>query len=222
MRIEFVGDSLTSAEGVLAPRGNDEWIPLFFSAAAGYAHICARELGAEYRILSQSGYGVNWDWQFIAENNMADGYRKIVGTQKGEAAEARGCQNDYDFSAWKADIVVIRLHSNDVGGMRGKDNVAEMRDKAVEGSVRFLKDVRACNPDAKIVWIAPDSRTMPELSEETVERCKRDGMENVSLFKLPDYTEEDLAARGHPGAEYNRRAGLILAEYLKGLTGEQF
>ena len=74
-------------------------------------------LNAERRILSQSGYGVVWNWMHEVRGNMSDGYERMVGVLEGPEAEARGCGKAYDFAAWPADIVCIRLLSNDAGGM---------------------------------------------------------------------------------------------------------
>ena len=214
-RIEFIGDSLTSAEGSLAPMGNDEWLSMWFSACANYSHYACRELNAERRVLSQSGYGVCWDYQGHREGNMADGYRKIAGVLKGEAAEARGCQKDYDFSAWPADAVCIRLLSNDVGGMRRMERVDELSGELVEGAARFICTVRECNPAAKIIWLLPSSTTLPQLGVRAVDRARDEGVREVYAFSLPDYGPQDMGARNHPNAAYNERAGHALAEYLK-------
>jgi len=217
LRIEFVGDSLSSAEGALAPAGNTEWIPMWFTACGNYSHYACRALNAERRLLSQSGWGVCWDYQFNAEGNMADGYGLIVGPLAGEAAEARGCRKPYDFSAWKADVVCIRLLSNDVGGMRHADKVDELTPALTEGCVRFIEKVRACNPDAHIVWILPGSKSMPEIGVAAVERCRAKGMDKVGCLAVPDYGADDLGARNHPNAAYNERIGRIVADYIRTL-----
>ena len=40
-------------------------------------------------------------------------------------------------------------------------------------------------------------------------------MTGLYTFALPDYHEEDTGARFHPNAEWNRKAGLLLAEYIR-------
>ena len=42
-------------------------------------------------------------------------------------------------------------------------------------------------------------------------------MKDVYAFSVPDYGPEDMGARWHPNAEYNKRIGLMLAEYLKSI-----
>ena len=216
-RIEFVGDSLTSGEGALAPRDNEEWITPWFSARANYSWYACDALNAERRVLSQSGYGVCWDWEHTEKNNMADGYDRIAGVLYGEAAEKRGCRKAYDFSSWIPDLICIRLLTNDVNGMRVRDSLDRDRESVTRGAVDFILKVRRLNPTSRIVWILPGSASCPEIGEEAVRRAVEAGVDRLTCFALPDYGPEDFGARAHPNAAWNRRAGLLLADYLKTL-----
>jgi len=218
LRIEFIGDSLTSGEGALAPKDNDEWISLWFTACGNYSHYACKALNAERRVLSQSGYGVSWDWEMKPEGNMSEGYRKIAGVMKGEAAEKRGCQKDYDFSSWPADVVCVRLLTNDIGATLSQHKEAELAETITDNCVRFLHAIRECNPTAKIVWILPDSQRLPHIAINAVNRCVAEGLGEISFFVMPDYTDQDMGARQHPNAAYNERVGLMLADYLRSLT----
>ena len=217
LKIEFIGDSLTSGEGSLAPRGNDEWITPWFSARGNYSWYACRMLNAERRILSQSGYGVLWNWMHEAQGNMSDGYEQIAGVLKSPEAEARGCGKAYDFSGWPADFVCIRLGSNDAGGMNARQSYEQDREELREGCLRLIRKVRKNNPKAKIVWILPDSGCHPEIAAAAVEQARAEGMEQIYTFALPDYHEEDCGARNHPNAEWNRMAGEKLGAYLQTL-----
>ncbi len=217
LRIEFIGDSLTSGEGSLAPRGNEEWITAWFSARANYSWEACRMLNAERRILSQSGYGAVWNYLHDETRNMADGYELIAGVLSGPEAEARGCRKPYDFAAWPADIVCIRLGSNDAGGMNYRKSLEQDRETLVQGFRKLLGKVRKCNPGAKIVWIKPDSGCYPEIAEKAAELARADGLREIYTFALPDYHPEDCGARNHPGAAWNRMAGELLGEYLKSI-----
>ena len=215
LKIEFIGDSLTSGEGSLAPKGNDEWITIWFSATGNYSDVACRELNAERRVMSQSGWGVCWDWEHKTSGNMTDHYEEIAGVLRGEAAEQRGCTLENDFSAWQPDIVCIRLLTNDCGGMEQKGSFEQDRETVVAGCVTLLEKVRKNNPKAKIVWILPGTSSHPELAEEAVGKVRHEGMADVFTFALPDYGPEDMGARYHPNAVWNRKAGLLLAEFLK-------
>ena len=215
LKIEFVGDSLTSGEGALAPKGNDEWISIWFSACGNYSHIACEALDAERRVLSQSGWGVCWDWEHNPAHTMTAYYEQIAGVLQGPAAEERGCCKPYDFTAWQPDIVCIRLLTNDCGGMNMQNSFDRDRDTVVAGSIALLKKVRKNNPGAKIVWILPGTNSHPELAEEAVAGARQEGIGQLFTFSLPDYGPDDMGAREHPNAAWNRKAGLLLADYLR-------
>ena len=56
-RLEFVGDSITSGEGTVGAVYEEDWISAFFSAMNTYPRMVADALSAEYRVISQSGWG---------------------------------------------------------------------------------------------------------------------------------------------------------------------
>ena len=215
MKIEFVGDSLTSAEGAMAPKDNMEWVTAWFTARGNYSWYACEALNAERQILSQSGWGVCWDWQHTEANNMSDAYEYTVGVLHGPEADARGCGKHWDFSRWKPDIVCIRLLTNDWNGMNNRDSFESDRETAIRGAMKLIRKVRNCNPASKIVWILPGTEFHPELAAEAVKRMQEEGMQDLYSFTLPDYGPEDMGARWHPNAEWNRMAGELLAGYLK-------
>ena len=215
LKIEFIGDSLTSGEGSLAPRGNDEWITQWFSARGNYSWVACDALNAERRILSQSGWGVCWDWEHNPAHTLTAHYEEIAGVLQGPAAEARGCTKLYDFSSWQPDIVCIRLLTNDQNGMNQRGSFEQDRETVIQGAADLLRRVRRNNPEAKIVWILPASDCHPELGEAAVRAAREEGLSGLCSFALPDYHEEDTGARFHPNAEWNRKAGLLLAGFLR-------
>ena len=87
-------------------------------------------------------------------------------------------------------------------------------DKNFDLAVDLIRKVRKYNPPAKIVWILPGSDCRPELAAEAVKRAQEEGMKDLYAFTLPDYGPEETGARWHPNAEYNRKAGLLLAQFL--------
>ena len=214
-RIEFIGDSLTSGEGALAPKGNEEWVTPWFSARGNYSWYACEVLNADRHILSQSGWGVCWDWQHDREHNMTDIYEYTAGVLRGPEVENRGCRKRWDFSAWQPDAVCIRLTTNDANGMNALQSLNADREELIHGCMNLIRKVRENNPVAKIVWILPGTGSHPEMAEEAVRRSAEAGMKDVFSYALPDFGEEDLGARGHPNAEWNRMAGGLLAEYLK-------
>ena len=217
LRIEFIGDSLTSGEGALAARNNEEWVTPWFTARGNYSWYACEALNAERSILSQSGGGVCWDWQHDPKNNMTDTYESTVGVLHGPEAEARGCTKPWDFASHPADIVCIRLLTNDIAGIGGEENLERDREKVLQGCMKLIRKVRKFNPGAKIVWIRPGREFHPELASEAISLLTAEGMRSLFTYTLPEYEEKDYGARAHPSAEWNRMAGELLAEFLKRL-----
>ena len=220
MKIEFIGDSLTSAEGALAPRDNMEWVTPWFTARGNYSWYACEALDAERQIMSQSGWGVCWDWQHTEANNMSDAYEYTVGVLHGPEAEARGCNKPWDFSRWQPEIVCIRLLTNDCNGMNERQSLEKDRETVIRGAMDLVRKVRKHNPQAKIVWIIPGTEFHPELAEEAIRRI-REEIREVYSFTLPDYGPEELGARWHPNAEYNRKAGCLLGGFLQSIHRQE-
>ncbi len=160
-RLEFVGNSITSGEGALGAVCEEDWIAPFFSAVNHYARMTADALHAEWRIVSQSGWGLLSSWDNDPRRRVMDYYDTVCGLAAGPHNEALGAQQPYRFDSWKADTVILNLSTNDDGAMgnppwtdpaTGKtyaqrptpEHLAELEQTAVD----VLKKVRARNPRA--------------------------------------------------------------------------
>ncbi|TVZ38185.1 GDSL-like lipase/acylhydrolase family protein [Alteromonadaceae bacterium 2753L.S.0a.02] len=101
-KIEFYGDSITSGMGNEAAYNADDALLSEKNSFLSYAAITARELGADYRIISQSGIGVMVSWfDFI----MPQFYDQLDAVGNNES--------HWDFALWQPDVVVINLFQND-------------------------------------------------------------------------------------------------------------
>ncbi|MBQ7618538.1 MAG: hypothetical protein IJS51_00200, partial [Treponema sp.] len=58
LRMEFIGDSITSGEGTVGAKGETDWTSIFFGATKTWAFKLAQNLGADFNVISQSGWGV--------------------------------------------------------------------------------------------------------------------------------------------------------------------
>ena len=58
MRIEFIGDSITSGEGLAGAPEQMEWIPSVFVGSESYAAQVSRYFGADFSVFSQCGWGL--------------------------------------------------------------------------------------------------------------------------------------------------------------------
>lgn len=239
-KIEFIGDSITSGEGAIGAKAEEDWIPMWFSAIHNYTYMTAGALNAEYRVISQSGWGVLTSWDNNPKGSIPDVYEQVCGLLAGERNEELGAGDEHDFSSWQPDVVVVNLGSNDGGAFQSPEwkdpdtgKVYKQRlnedgtyheedlaafEKAVE---QFLFKLRKNNPTAHLVWAYGmlGFPMMPAIYRAVNAYTQKTGDRKVTIIQLPDTTEETVGARTHPGELSHRRTAEVLAEYVQGMLG---
>ena len=228
-RLEFVGDSITSGEGTIGAVGEEDWISAFFSAMNTYPCMVADALSAEYRVVSQSGWGIVTSWDGIVQNKIPPYYTQVCGLLTGERNASLGALEDYDFNAWQPDAVIINLGTNDATAIQsaaelgqewaGTRDIEEVK-KILTAAIRdFLKTVRSCNPGAQIIWgygMLGDS-FLPVIREAVESYAEQTADARIHFLQLPDTTPDTVGRRLHPGVKAHRNAARIIEEYLKKL-----
>ena len=229
-RLEFVGDSLTSGEGVVGAVQEDAWIPAVFSASGAWASRTAAALNAQARIISQSGWGIRSGWDNDPRHALPEWYEQVCGPAQGEADREMGAQEENDFASWRPHAVIVNLGTNDAGAMlrsawegpggpfrqeRSPEGLRAVEDAA--GA--FLRKLRRYNPEAKLVWaygMAEDS-LRPQL-ERAVARCREEtGDREAYYLPLPVVRPETMGSRQHPGPLCHMEAAQATAAFLKSI-----
>ncbi len=235
-RLEFIGDSITSGEGLAGALCETDWISMLFTVRDHYALLTADALGAELRIVAQSGWGVLSAWNNDPRRALPDYYERVCGPVSGEGNRLLGAQADYDFAAWPTDAVIVNLGSNDGGafdspawvdeqtGERFQERLRadgtpepEDMERLARAVARTLAKLRAYNPGALIVWAYGmlGDRVRPAIQSGLERYQAQSGDPRVSLLMLPDTTPQTVGARQHPGAGSHQAAASVLIEYLR-------
>ena len=115
-RIEFIGDSLTSAEGAWGCPADTEWLPVWFAGAKGYPQRIGDKLNADIRVISQSGWGICSGWDNDPNSRIPKYYRQVCGV----TGSRDGGDTAYDFDSWKPNLVVCALGANDWNALRAE------------------------------------------------------------------------------------------------------
>jgi len=224
-RLEFVGDSITSGEGAVGAQGEEDWVSAFFGAYGQYTRMTADLLGADYRIVSQSGWGLVSGWDNNPCHRVMPYYEQICGLAAGPRNAALGAQEPNRFAAWPADAVIINLGTNDGNAMANpawpdppfqQTDTAQGRARVEQAAVDTLKTLRRCNPRAALVWaygMLGDG--MRPVLQSAVSRYRAEtGDMRAWYLPLPAATPQTLGARRHPGRECHRQAAEILSRFL--------
>lgn len=210
LTIEFVGDSITTGEGIVGPRSAQEWKTVWFSSY-NYARMASDRLNAKCRIVSQSGWGVYSSWDGNKDCVIPRIYDEICG--------AGDCKAPYDFEYQPADIVVINLGTND-GNYLNTCKTPEEKQAAIEeiskAAENFVYHVREKNPDAYILWAyGMCGLFMDRVLHKAVQCVIDSGDKKVGYISLPPNTDEETGSRSHPGIKNHCRAAEAIAEYIE-------
>ncbi len=213
LKIEFIGDSITSGEGAIGAKQEEDWIPMFFSSLRNYTYLTAKELDAEYRVFSQSGWGVYCSWDNDTKRALPKYYRQICSLMWGDENERLGGNAEFDFSTWQPDVIVVNLGTNDQNAFGNSMSLDLFKNAVVD----FLHTLRECNPNAQIIWCygmlgnsfeAPINDAITSYADET-------GDKRVSYLSLPNTDENTVGARQHPGILSHQQSAKVLSEYIR-------
>ena len=225
-RFEFIGDSITSGEGALGAHEEMDWITPYFSAVVNYAVMTSDAMNADFRLISQSGWGVTAGW----DNNPASRLPLIY-----DSVNAKREVKDYDHSSWEPDAVIINLGTNDGGAF---DNPAftdpvtgetfkynkledgsydpEDLNKIAAGMTGFMKHVREVHPDAHILWVyGMLGSVLMDTIISAVSAFWLESDTNAGYLQLPDTNGEAFGSRGHPGILSHKAASEKIVERLR-------
>lgn len=238
MRIEFIGDSITSGEGTYGAHDDMDWISMYMSSSRHYANFVEKELNADVQLISQGGWGVWSAWDNNRNNVLPRIYEKVCAQTDPYMNEKFGAYGMNDFAKFNPDYIIINLGTNDNSsfdqpaftdtatgvvwqsrrnedGSKNAEDVA-MIDKAV---VDFLTMVRRHNPNSRIIWTYGmlGNELEPVLVEAVARYKSESGDEKVSYFATPNTTDETFGSHWHPGLESHKNAAYALIGYIKEL-----
>lgn len=243
-RLEFIGDSLTSGEGLVGARAETDWAPALFAASQSWAVQTADALGAEFRLISQSGWGVRsgWDndprhtlpsiWDTVCAPAVSETARRLGAAERlgggcpapgADAAKGGGWPD-----GWQPDAVLINLGANDAGAMNnppwpGPENEGFCQRPDAGGMAllqaeteRFLRRLRAAYPGAALLWAGGmlGDAVRPAL-EGAVNALRAAGDAAVYYLPLPEVTDETMGSRQHPGPACHAAAAAAAAAFLQ-------
>lgn len=241
LKIEFVGDSITSGEGLVGSINEEEWISTWISPSKTYAVQAANALNAEFSLISECGWGVVTGWDNNINLAIPPIYEKVCGSCKGKKQSELGSLDFYDFSSNKKDFIFVNLGTNDANAFntppwKENENAPEYKMhknpdgtflkedamKIAEGIKQFLKMIRKHNPESRICWIW-GMLELPELSEYIKKGVSmyvaESGDKKVDTMILPSMSlekeDDDKGARFHPGPLTHKNAAKKIIEYCR-------
>ena len=227
-KIEFIGDSITSGEGLAGKPDEMDWITQWFCASKTYAVQLAKKMNADWSSISQCGWGLCWGWDGDVNSSIPLHYEKVCSVLNGEHQKETGSCDALPQNCG-TDYVILNLGPNDNSGFKnhdygkGSDGVAGQT--IIAGAKRFLGVIRKYNPKAKIIWtwgmISLD--IVPTLIQKGIDEYKKEsGDKNVYTLELEsmevlEKSDEDKGSRGHPGPLTHKKAAERIFDFISSL-----
>ena len=227
-KIEFIGDSITSGEGLAGKPDEMEWITQWFCASKTYAAQLAKKMNADWSTISQCGWGLCWGWDGDVTASIPMYYQQVCGVLNGEQQQAMGSCDVVPYNTG-ADYVILNLGTNDNSGFKSQDDgkgAAGVAGKAIVAEVkRFLGEIRRYNASAKIIWtwgMIPIDIVPALIQQGIKEYIQESGDNHVYPLELDgmdklEKSDEDKGSRGHPGPVTHKKAAEKLYEFIKKL-----
>ncbi|CAN5341311.1 hypothetical protein BH09VER1_BH09VER1_27520 [soil metagenome] len=143
LKMEFIGDSISCAEGALGrqpavPQGESQ------DAARSYPALTAKNLGASANIVAASSWG-------LYRGRISPPERSVIPSIYELASRFRDPAAPWDFSRYQPDIVVVNLGTNDFGVRKKSPFTDEEFESAIES---FHHTLREHYPAAEIFWVS--------------------------------------------------------------------
>ncbi len=221
--IEFVGDSITCGYGVDDLDASHHFSTTTEDATKTYAYKTAEKLGADYSLVSFSGYGIisgySGDGNKKPEQLVPNFYDKMGNSGGTFMGSFVAQETAWDFAKRQPDAVVINLGTNDNSYV--KSNAAK-KEEFTTAYVEFLKQVRAKNPDASIFCtLGIMGAELYPCIEDAVERYTGEtGDAKVYTMKFDTQSQADgIAADWHPSEKTHEKAAEKLAAKIKEVMG---
>ena len=201
LRIEYIGDSITCAWGIESASEAEPFQTTTQNFELTYAYLSAKELNADYSCVCYSGSGVAG-----GGNQMPKVYTKTNAFTS--------YNEDWDFSKFPNDVVVINLGTNDAA------YAAESKhDEYIQEYTNFLGLIRENNPNAYIICTLGmmGCENLFPLIEKAISLF---GDNKVFSFLLPNQKFEDgIGSQYHPNKVTHAKAGVIVYEKIKDILG---
>ncbi|MEH0198920.1 GDSL-type esterase/lipase family protein [Caulobacter sp. CCNWLY153] len=209
-QIEFIGDSHSvgygDASDVRACPGDGVWMTTDNSIAFG--PLTAQRYGADRQVNAISGRGIVRNFDGMAGDTLPLAWPKAL----------LGAAPAYANDDWRPQVVVINLGTNDFStplksGERWADRQA-LRDDYVATYARFVGEIRARQPQAFVILLAPPSaeNEIAAQVDRVADSLKAQG--ETRLAVIPVGEMELTACDWHPSARDQQGISAKLSAFL--------
>lgn len=199
-KIDVYGDSITAGYGNLGGAGVTSQNT---NALLTYAYRVAENLDADINTQGNSGWGV-----YIGSNGTTDSAR----TWNGKVTRLHGqtSTDEWDFSKYQADLVIINLGTNDSAG-QGKGTYSS--EDFIKYYKQIISSLKEKMPNAKFL-LALGMMSCGTVNNDVKKVAESYG-ENGGVYFLELTNQGCHSANGHPTVAAHIASGDALTEFIR-------
>ncbi len=217
-KILFLGDSITSGDGLLSTDGSGSYISKYQDAKSTYASVTASYFGAEPQIVSRCGLGLIWNSSSKAPEDGAISLPMIFDYSDYYYDSTK---TKWEHSSFVPDIIVINIGTNDSRKVTSSD---ENKKRFTDTYEEFLGTVRQAYPDVPIIccYGAMVNDIVDLGVEDVVKNVTSSGMKDVYYLRFPKNKalEFGFGVGNHPtAAKHKYDAEEYLIPLIKTVLG---
>ena len=203
-KIEILGDSIACGAGNMAQFYNSPFQTITEDGSKSFGYLISQAFDADVSIVASSGQGVYCYGTENFVNPMPKVYNKVDMTYKSSM--------EWDFENFNPNLIIVALGTNDIWALNGSKPVPREEYKTVVEA--FLRDIRAKNPDAAIVWVY--GMMLQHYQSEFAQVIhKLNGEGDEKIYFIPVEPEQDFDRKsGHPSVFYHKWAAAFLTPEL--------
>jgi hypothetical protein len=228
-KIEFIGDSITSAYGIDASEGT--FSPKTEDGTKTYAYKTAQKFNADSSMVSFSGYGIISGYTETGirgvKETVPQYYDKLgVSFFKFGNETAEMQSYPWDASRFEPDLVVINLGTNDSSYLRYINDEAKVQSESDAFAVEyesFIAQIRATHPDAEILCtlgiMGQELYYEVEKAVESYRANTGDLKVNAFKFNVQDIEKNGKNIDWHPAPQSHIDAAHELIDEIEKLYG---
>ena len=216
LKIEFIGDSITSGFGIDETDDSKSFSTQTENFSKTYAYLTAQALDADYSTVSYSGYGVYSGYSSGSRNEKDVIFGRYFNAIDNKKFGSENLSSEWNFNQYRPNLIVINLGTNDASYCRTQTTRAAF----VEEYKRLLSIVREKNPNAYILCVLGDTNnSMFPYIEQAVSEFKSETGDRKADCETIEFKmgENDIVIAGHPGAKSNMLAASQLTEKIQSL-----
>jgi len=210
--IEFIGDSITCGYGVETNDPNIPFSPETENFCLGYSGLSARQLNADYLVVSRSGIGMVREYDGPYEGSEERMPTIYPYTHYHDEEQA------WNFGKFTPDVICINLGTNDFS------TSSVDIEKYISEYTQFAKELLQHYPKAQLVMIQgpmENGQKLQDALSRVVEQVNTDHPGQAHYLKLSAQGAHGFGADWHPNEAQSRINADELTAYLSHLMDWQ-